>query len=40
VITVVLVDENKTRQLLANLGLGKIPGRLKEYTFQAYRNVV
>ena len=36
----VLVDKNKTRQLLANLGLGKIPGRLKEYAFQSYTNVV
>jgi len=26
----VLVDKNKTWQLLANLGLGKIPGRLKD----------
>jgi len=26
----VLVDKNKTQQLLANLRLGKIPGRLKE----------
>jgi len=26
----VLVDKNKTRQLLANLGLGKIPGKLKD----------
>jgi len=25
-----LVDKNKTWQLLANLGLGKIPGRLKD----------
>jgi len=36
----VLVDKNKTRQLTANLGLGKIPRRLKEYEFQSYTNVV
>jgi len=34
------VDKNKTRQLLANLGLGKIPDRLKEYAFQSYTNAV
>jgi len=36
----VSVDKNKTRQLLANLHLGKIPGRLKEYAFQRYTNAV
>jgi len=36
----VLVDKNKTQQLLANLGLGKIPGILKEYAFQSYTNAV
>ena len=36
----VLVDKNKTRQLLADLGLGKIPDRLKEYAFQMLFNKV
>jgi len=36
----VLVDKNKTRQLVANLRLDKMPGRLKEYAFQCYTNVV
>jgi len=34
----VLVDKNKTGQLLANLRSGKISGRLKEYAFQSYTN--
>jgi len=38
----VLVDKNKTWQLLTNPVLGKIPGRFvsKAYAFQSYTNVV